>query len=217
MDKSTKQAYLQHMGIDVWESRTVGEFKQEDVSQLDWDALEKRVATCTACPLHETRIQTVFGTGDKNADLMIIGEAPGANEDRLGQPFVGRAGKLLDSMLFSIGLTRDQVYIANVLKSRPPRNRDPSPEEVAACTPFLLRQIALVKPKLLLALGRISGQYLLKTQTSLGALRGQTFHFGEQKTPLFVTYHPAYLLRAPKEKRKALDDLLRVKDFLKQL
>ena len=139
---------------------------------------------------------------------MVIGEAPGAEEDRRGEPFVGRAGQLLDAMLRSIRLSRDSnVYIANILKSRPPGNRDPRPEEVAACLPYLMRQIELVRPKLLLALGRIAAQNLLSSDAPLARLRGRVHHFGERNTPLVVTYHPAYLLRSPADKRKAWEDL----------
>jgi DNA polymerase len=146
--------------------------------------------------------------GPKRADWLVIGEAPGAEEDRRGEPFVGAAGQLLDAMLRAIGLDRaSNVYIANVLKSRPPGNRDPKPEEVAACLPYLLRQIALLRPKIMLAVGRIAAQNLLATQVPLGRLRGQVHHFGEFKTPLVVTYHPAYLLRTPADKRKAWEDL----------
>ncbi|HTY48681.1 MAG TPA: uracil-DNA glycosylase [Steroidobacteraceae bacterium] len=173
-----------------------------------WAALRAEVAACTRCPLHATRTQGVLGVGDVHAQWMVIGEAPGAEEDRLGEPFVGRAGKLLDAMLFAIGLKRgDNLYIANVLKSRPPNNRDPAPAEVAACRPYLERQIALIRPRLMLAVGRIAAQNLLGTTDSLARLRGRVHHFGELNTPLIVTYHPAYLLRTPADKRKAWEDL----------
>ena len=164
--------------------------------------------TCTACELHKSRTQAVFGVGNPRAEWMVIGEAPGAEEDRRGGPFVGRAGQLLDAMLRAIGLSREtNVYIANILKSRPPGNRDPRPEEVAACLPYLHRPIELVRPKLLLAVGRIAAQNLLATDAPLGRLRGRVHHFGEHNVPLVVTYHPAYLLRSPAEKRKAWEDL----------
>lgn len=173
-----------------------------------WEQLREQVRACTACALHETRTQAVFGVGNRRAEWMVIGEAPGAEEDRRGEPFVGRAGQLLDAMLRAIGLSREQnVYIANILKSRPPGNRDPRPEEVAACLPYLHRQIALVRPKLLLAVGRIAAQTLLGTDAPLGRLRGRAHAFGEHNVPLVVTYHPAYLLRSPAEKRKAWEDL----------
>jgi DNA polymerase len=146
--------------------------------EAQWDALKAEVLTCKKCSLHATRTQGVFGVGNRRADWLIIGEAPGAEEDRQGEPFVGRAGQLLNAMLKSIGLARESVFIANVLKSRPPSNRDPKPEEVAACLPYLLRQIALLQPKLMLAVGRIAAQNLLATDLSLSRLRGQVHTFG---------------------------------------
>jgi uracil-DNA glycosylase len=172
-----------------------------------WQALTAEVLSCTKCQLHSTRTQGVFGVGNRRADWLIIGEAPGAEEDRRGEPFVGRAGQLLNAMLKAIGLDREQVFIANVLKSRPPNNRDPKPEEVAACLPYLMRQIALLQPRLMLAVGRIAAQNLLQTDMALGRLRSQVHTFGELNTPLIVTYHPAYLLRSPADKRKAWEDL----------
>jgi uracil-DNA glycosylase len=173
-----------------------------------WEALRSEVLNCTRCPLHATRTQGVLGVGPKRADWLVIGEAPGAEEDRRGEPFVGAAGQLLDAMLRAIGLDRkSNVYIANVLKSRPPGNRDPRPEEVAACLPYLVRQIALLHPRIMLAVGRIAAQNLLGTDAPLGRLRGRVHYFGESNTPLVVTYHPAYLLRTPADKRKAWEDL----------
>jgi uracil-DNA glycosylase family 4 len=174
---------------------------------LDWTQLRARVAACTRCALSATRTQTVFGVGNSQADWLIVGEAPGADEDRLGEPFVGRAGQLLNSMLRAIGLAREQVYIANVLKCRPPQNRDPAGNEVAECLPYLERQIALLQPKLMLAVGRIAAQNLLRTDVPLGRLRQQVHAFGISRVPLIVTYHPAYLLRTPTDKRKAWEDL----------
>lgn len=179
----------------------------EDVAQMDWAALRATVAGCTRCALHETRTQTVFGVGDPNARWLFIGEAPGAEEDRRGEPFVGRAGQLLNSMLLSLGLTREQVFIANVLKCRPPGNRDPRPEEARACADYLNRQIALIRPAILVAVGRIAAQNLLGSDSPLGKMRQQVHAFGPGKVPLIVTYHPAYLLRSPGEKRKAWEDL----------
>ena len=174
----------------------------------DWSTLRERVAGCTACEaLCKTRTQTVFGVGNLNADWLIIGEAPGAEEDRQGEPFVGRAGQLLNAMLLAIGLPRESVFIANVLKCRPPANRDPKPDEVANCLPYLAQQIALLKPKMILAAGRIAAQNLLATDAPLARLRGKLHHFGEAATPLVITYHPAYLLRTPADKRKAWEDL----------
>jgi DNA polymerase len=174
---------------------------------VDWPELRARVAACTRCALCNTRTQTVFGVGSQTADWLIVGEAPGAEEDRQGEPFVGRAGQLLNSMLRAIGLTREQVYIANVLKCRPPGNRDPSASEAAECLPYLEQQIALLKPKIMLAVGRIASQNLLRTEVTLGRLRQQVHRFGLSQVPLVVTYHPAYLLRTPADKRKAWDDL----------
>ena len=173
----------------------------------DWEALQREVAGCRLCALHEGRTQTVFGVGDANADLMLIGEAPGAEEDRRGEPFVGRAGKLLDSMLKALGLDRRQVFIANILKCRPPNNRDPRPEEVLACGNYLNQQINTVKPRLILALGRVAAQNLLKTETPIGKMRGKRYTYGDPPVPVVVTYHPAYLLRSPREKRKSWQDL----------
>jgi uracil-DNA glycosylase family 4 len=173
-----------------------------------WESLRAEVLGCTKCSLHTTRTQGVFGVGNREADWLVVGEAPGAEEDRRGEPFVGRAGHLLDAMLKAIGLHRGaNVYIANVLKSRPPGNRDPKPDEVAACLPYLMRQIELLKPRLMLAVGRIAAQNLLATDSPLGRLRGKVHYFGELNTPLIVTYHPAYLLRTPGDKRKAWEDL----------
>ena len=176
-------------------------------SALSWDQLRIAVQTCTACSLHETRTQTVFGIGDPNSSLMVIGEAPGADEDRQGEPFVGRAGQLLNVMLEAIGFAREQVYIANIIKCRPPGNRDPHIEETAACQPYLHRQIALLQPRLILSVGRISAHNLLGTEEAVGRLRGRVHRFDPGDIPLIVTYHPAYLLRRPQEKAKAWQDL----------
>ena len=196
----------------VAQSDSAIEIKSEDeraarIAQLDWTALQAEVSQCRACSLHTTRTQAVFGVGNQQADWMIIGEAPGADEDRLGEPFVGRAGKLLDLMLQAMRLQREDIYIANILKSRPPNNRDPSAEEMHACWPYLLRQIALIQPKIIMAMGRIAAQSLLNSKAPVGRLRGQLHHFGQFNTPLVVTYHPAYLLRSPREKRKSWADL----------
>lgn len=179
--------------------------KQLPVPVCNWEELEANVASCTACILHQTRTQTVFGVGDRTADWMVIGEAPGEQEDLQGEPFVGRAGLLLNEMLRAIGLAREHVFIANILKCRPPKNRDPQIEEAEACEGFLKQQLALVKPGIILAVGRIAAQNLLKTTTPIGKLRGVVHDY--QGVPLVVTYHPAYLLRSPLEKRRAFDDL----------
>ena len=171
--------------------------------------IREDLGDCTRCKLHKQgRKQIVFGVGNPRAELMFVGEGPGADEDMQGEPFVGRAGQLLDAMLRAIGLARGaNVYIANILKSRPPGNRDPAPAEVAACMPYLERQIELIRPRLILAVGRIAMQNLLGTQSPLGAMRGKVHEFGGLKTALIVTYHPAYLLRKPEDKRKAWEDL----------
>ncbi|WP_420870734.1 uracil-DNA glycosylase [Ectothiorhodospira shaposhnikovii] len=173
----------------------------------DWETLSRQVETCARCAeLAASRTQTVFGVGDRQAPWLFIGEAPGAEEDRRGEPFVGRAGKLLDSMLAALGLARGEgVYIANILKCRPPGNRDPKPEEADACRAFLDGQIALIRPRIIVALGRIAAQNLLATDAALGVLRGRPLDY--RGIPVVVTYHPAYLLRKPLDKRKAWDDL----------
>ncbi|RQS32649.1 uracil-DNA glycosylase [Burkholderia sp. Bp8992] len=193
--------------VPAAESRPAG----TPVAALDWDALAARVADCTLCRLCEKRTNTVFGVGDRDADWMLIGEAPGENEDKQGEPFVGQAGKLLDNMLQSLSLKRgDNVYIANVIKCRPPGNRNPEPDEVANCEPYLQRQVALVKPKLIVALGRFAAQTLLKTDASIASLRGRVHAY--EGVPVIVTYHPAYLLRSLQDKSKAWADLCLARD-----
>ena len=181
-----------------------------------WIELKQAVPACTACSLHKSRTQTVFGVGDENAEWMLIGEAPGAEEDRLGDPFVGQAGKLLDNMLAAIGLKRgENVYIANVLKCRPPGNRNPELEEVEKCTPFLKQQIALIKPKLIIAMGRFAAQTLLASDATIASMRGRVFRY--EGVPLIVTYHPAYLLRTLPDKAKAWADLVFAKKTMASL
>jgi len=216
-----REAILAEMGLaPIWRLRRGSSAVQEAQSDTpmpseapagdparDWMELKQLVSGCVKCGLHKTRTQTVFGVGDENADWMLIGEAPGAEEDRLGDPFVGQAGKLLDNMLAAIDLKRgENVYIANVLKCRPPGNRNPEPEEVAKCTPFLKRQIALIQPKLILAMGRFAAQTLLSSDASIASLRGKVYRY--EGVPLIVTYHPAYLLRNLPDKSKAWQDLL---------
>ena len=217
-----QRQYLRLMGIDIWLDKTaqvdadIPEQQSEYVAQKtveptlessNWPDLKNRVANCQRCDLHQGRKQTVFGSGDSKADWMIIGEAPGAEEDRQGEPFVGRAGQLLNSMLLAIGLNREQVFIANILKCRPPNNRDPKAEEVLQCENYLRQQIAHVQPRIILALGRIAAQNLLKTETAIGKMRGQRYLYPQTNIPLVVTYHPAYLLRSPVEKSKSWQDL----------
>ena len=177
-------------------------------------SIDAQVRECRKCDLHRTRTRTVFGVGRPDADCMFIGEAPGAEEDARGEPFVGRAGKLLDAMLAAIGRKRGDVYIANIVKCRPPRNRDPHTDEIAACSGYLRRQIAAVSPRLLVAAGRVAAQSLLATTKPIGQLRGRTYRFGEDRLPVIVMYHPAYFLRSPLEKRKGWDDLVRLRAML---
>lgn len=181
----------------------------------DWSGLRAMVKDCPRCKLCATRTQTVFGVGPQDAPLMIVGEGPGADEDLKGEPFVGKAGKLLDQMLAAIGRSRgENTYIANVVKCRPPGNRDPEADEVAACRPYLDRQIELLKPRLIVALGRVAAQRLLQSDAPLSRLRGPLYQYGVERTPVLVTYHPAYLLRSPREKSKSWDDLKRVHQLL---
>jgi uracil-DNA glycosylase family 4 len=203
---SRRDDVLAEMGLaPIWRVRNKPVEKKDLLN--DWIPLKASVSGCTACGLHKTRTQTVFGVGDEDADWMLIGEAPGAEEDRLGDPFVGQAGRLLDNMLAAVDLHRAKhVYIANVLKCRPPGNRNPEPEEVAKCTPHLLRQIELIKPKLILAMGRFAAQTLLHTDASIASLRGTVYRYAG--VPLIVTYHPAYLLRNLPDKAKAWADLV---------
>lgn len=213
------------MGIDVWIPRisapvvsepivvsgtapenVVREPELHNANPTGWADLQTEVAACIKCALCETRTQTVFGTGNKTADWMIIGEAPGQHEDEQGKPFVGKAGLLLTEMLRAAGLDRDEVFITNILKCRPPGNRDPNPEEAESCSEYLREQRALLKPKIILAVGRVSAQTLLNTDAPLAKLRGKVHEL--DGTPLVVVYHPAYLLRSLLEKRKAWQDLL---------
>jgi len=219
--------YLEALGIDAWVPRRpvptavassmVSADSVRPEIEAQWRALADEVRSCTKCGLHATRTQTVFGVGNQRAELLVVGEAPGADEDAQGEPFVGRAGQLLNAMLSAMRWPRKTVYIANVLKCRPPGNRDPSPEEAGSCLPYLQRQIDLIAPRLMLAVGRIAAQNLLSTNTPIGKLRGTLHHFGARSTPLIVTYHPAYLLRSPGEKRKAWGDLRFVRRELQRL
>ena len=214
---SRRGAILEEMGLaPVWRLRAGPANEEEirsaekqvvEIHSLDWPQLKAKVAGCTDCKLRAGCSQTVFGVGDENAQWLLVGEAPGSEEDRLGEPFVGQAGKLLDSMLAALDLQRHvSVYIANVLKCRPPGNRDPQPAEVAACAPHLERQIALLQPQLIVLMGRFAAQTILQTDASIASLRGRVFTY--RGTPAIVTYHPAYLLRSLTEKAKAWEDLL---------
>ena len=181
--------------------------RRERIAALDWDAFEADVASCTACGLCRSRNRTVPGVGDRRAEWLFVGEGPGEEEDAKGEPFVGQAGKLLDSMLAALGMRRDaNVYIANVVKCRPPNNRTPEPAEAEACRPYLERQIALIRPTLIVALGKSAASLLLGTDATIASLRGRRHRYGE--TPLVVTYHPAYLLRNLPDKAKAWEDLV---------
>ena len=230
MNLSARQCvYLQSMDIDIWRDRNSNDVLSDSFNQtgsstvtradshFDWAQLQNSVAHCTLCELHESRTQTVFGVGDEHADWMIIGEAPGAEEDKQGEPFVGRAGKLLNNMLIAVGLSREKVFIANILKCRPPNNRDPKTEEVIQCENYLKQQIELVQPKIILTLGRVAAQNLLKVDTPIGRMRGNEYFYSEKNIPVIVTYHPAYLLRSPKEKQKSWNDLLTAKKLYEQM
>jgi DNA polymerase len=217
-----RRRYLDALGVVRWERRVppdaaavrddtppapriLADEPDQARAPAGWEQLEQAVSACAKCGLEKTRTRTVFGVGNRTARWLFVGEAPGADEDRQGEPFVGRAGQLLNAMLFAIGLEREEVYIANILKCRPPNNRDPQPNEVAHCEPYLIRQIELIGPRLIVALGRHAAHSLLKTELPLARLRGQRLAY--HGTPLIVTYHPAYLLRNPADKRRAWDDL----------
>jgi DNA polymerase len=239
-----QQDYLRSMEIDVWirrelvvqqvvskpavvPAKTLQRPKtsvqaplsvDNKINQLGWDELRQQVAQCTACALHKSRTQTVFGVGNPNADVLFIGEAPGEDEDRQGEPFVGRAGQMLNKMLFTIQLQREDIYIANILKCRPPDNRNPIAEEKLCCTPFLKRQIALIQPKVIIALGRVAATFLLNNDVAMGILRDksrkQPLTYADTGVRVLATYHPAYLLRSNLQKRKAWEDLQLIKQLL---
>ncbi len=238
MNGIRQQQYLKEIGITVWQERKFAHKEKEDAiklsglgaksiskdnrfprTQLDkkLNHLSREVEICNSCELHKYRTNTVFGIGNKNADWLVIGEAPGVDEDLKGEPFVGRAGQLLNSMLLSVGLQRKDVFIANILKCRPPKNRDPKPEEIKACEKYLRQQIELINPKIILALGRIASQNLLKSTTPIGKMRGNSYQYLGSDLPVVVTYHPAYLLRSPTEKRKVWEDLKFAKNIYRGL
>lgn len=230
----SSRAHLDAIGIPVWVRRSVlGAARQDQPApppaataagtatagtaipaSRALESIDAQVRDCRKCELHRNRTHTVFGVGRPDAACMFIGEAPGAEEDARGEPFVGRAGKLLDAMLAAIGLRRVDVYIANIVKCRPPRNRDPHTDEIAACSGYLRRQIEAVSPRLLVATGRVAAQSLLATTKPIGQLRGRTYRYGEDRLPVIVMYHPAYFLRSPLEKRKGWEDLVRVRAML---
>lgn len=243
MREALRQQYLQAMGIQLWESKVPNrdtlvqapfdndtrmtgllpehespaeknEVQTEHAGIPDWTGFHAVVESCHKCVLHENRQVAVPGVGDTSAKLMLVGEAPGAEEDRKGEPFVGRAGQLLNEMLSAIGFSRQQVYITNLIKCRPPNNRNPHVDEVVACESFLHQQITWIQPVLIIALGRFAAQSLLNSDASLGKLRGQLHTYQDKDIPVLVTYHPAYLLRKPLEKRKTWHDLQNVLDCL---
>ncbi|NNC66505.1 MAG: uracil-DNA glycosylase [Gammaproteobacteria bacterium] len=229
MNEEKRLYYLDQMGIQAWVPQTnIGtpqvveeviaegviekelnfeQTSQQKITSANLDELKLTVSNCTQCELHRTRTQTVFGVGHPAAEWLIIGEAPGADEDRLGEPFVGRAGQLLTSMLRSMGLAREEVFIANILKCRPPNNRDPQANEINSCSSYLRQQIELIQPKIILVVGRIAAQSLLNVDTPIGKMRGKKFTYQDTNIPVVATYHPAYLLRSPQQKRSAWEDL----------
>ncbi|TNF98480.1 MAG: uracil-DNA glycosylase [Gammaproteobacteria bacterium] len=240
MEYRQQLQYLDSLGIRVWvprdfslpeskysqvqvEPAPANETKAQtsdhlpvDIASLGWDELRDHALRCTACRLHAERTQAVFGVGNQTADLMVIGEAPGADEDQQGEPFVGRAGQLLNEMLYAIGYPRETVYIANIVKCRPPENRNPQHDEALSCAPLLSRQISLIQPKAILAVGKVAAQNLLQTDLPIGKMRGTQYRYAEQNIPVMVTYHPAYLLRSPREKRKVWQDLVKLRELLSE-
>lgn len=231
--------YLKAIGVEIWKLRNAPHdtdldsdednsvpVKEENaapvrsslssIARMDAETLRATVASCQRCQLSKTRTNTVFGSGSLDANLMFIGEGPGRDEDLQGLPFVGRAGKLLTAMIAALGLDRDQVYISNVVKCRPPNNRDPHSDEASACSNYLRRQIEIINPKAIVALGRVSAQLLLDTEVSLAGLRNRPHKYRDTDIDVIVTYHPAYLLRKPTEKRKSWDDLWKVRKLLNQ-
>jgi len=211
---SYRNKILQLIGVDVWRLRHQRKSSSNDISQDPWINLQHEVQSCELCSLFKTRKQTVFGVGDPNANWLFIGEAPGKDEDLQGEPFVGRAGGLLNEMVFSIGLSREKIFIANILKCRPPNNRDPLASEVTQCLPYLERQIQQIDPMIIIAVGKVAAQNLLQTDKTMNQLRGHIHSFGDKKTPLVVIYHPAYLLRSPSQKYKAWEDLTLAKQAI---
>jgi DNA polymerase len=203
-----------HTSVVIETEKPAVEQAPTDVSTMDWGQLREHALGCTACRLHTSRTQVVFGVGNQDADLMVIGEAPGADEDRQGEPFVGRAGQLLNEMLFAVGYPRETVYIANIVKCRPPENRNPQHDEALSCASFLHQQISLVAPKAILAVGKVAAQNLLQTELPIGKMRGSQYRYAKLNIPVIVTYHPAYLLRSPREKRKVWQDLVKLRKLL---
>ena len=211
---SSRLKTFQSLGIDAYQLRKAS-ISPDPNQESDWPMIESQVSNCKKCSLHKGRNNTVFGDGNRNSDWFFIGEAPSKDEDLQGKPFVGRAGRLLSEVIFSMGLSREDVFIANILKCRPPDNRDPMPEEVQQCFPYLEKQIELVKPKIIVAVGRSAAHSLLGTDLPMGKLRGKIHGFGSSEIPTLIIYHPAYLLRSPSQKKKVWEDLQLVNDFLK--
>ena len=216
---TVREHVVEQLEFGLLETETSEDAKEHPFSDLDLSALNDDAQSCVKCGLHAERNTVVFGVGNPNADLMFVGEAPGADEDKQGEPFVGRAGKLLTDIIKAMKLTREDVYIANVLKCRPPGNRNPAPDEVKTCSPYLLRQITLIRPKVIVALGSFAAQMLLDTKTGISALRGRFHEFAlaqqdDNAPTVMPTYHPAYLLRNPRAKRDVWEDMQQVMALL---
>ena len=204
---SNLHKFLDYIGIQTYVLRPSIKSDYKSSSETNWVELEKEVSNCKDCELHKTRTQTVFGCGNEQSDWLFIGEAPGKDEDLKGEPFVGRAGRLLNEVIFSLSLKREEVYIANILKCRPPNNRDPSQDEIQSCTTYLQQQIKMISPKIIIAVGRVAAQHLLNTDLTMAKLRGTVHSYGSESIPLITIYHPAYLLRSPSQKHKVWSDL----------
>ena len=211
---SSLHKFLDYIGIQTYVLRPTIQPDDKTSNETKWVKLEKKVSNCKDCELHKTRTQTVFGCGNQQSDWLFIGEAPGKDEDLEGEPFVGRAGRLLNEVIFSLGLKREEVYIANILKCRPPNNRDPSQDEIQSCTTYLQQQIKMISPKIIIAVGRVAAQHLLNTDLTMAKLRGTVHSYGSESIPLITIYHPAYLLRSPSQKYKVWSDLQVVKTLM---
>ena len=212
-----KIRYLAEMGVDAFwdkDSHHPSRFDETDISKLD--DVKKEIDNCKRCDLSENRGSIVFGSGDEKSRVMIIGEAPGKDEDISGEPFVGRAGKLLDEILFAMGLARKEVYITNTIKCRPPSNRNPNDDEILSCSDFLDKQIESIEPSIIILLGKVAANRMLGVNESMSYFRKKVFKFGYTKIPMFVFYHPAYLLRSPSQKKSLWDDINFIKDYLRK-
>ena len=218
LPEELRRYYLESMGIQVWDdvnAEVPAMLEPQPVAGLDvWKTLQQTVTTCTLCELHQSRTQTVFGVGNQHADVLVIGEAPGHDEDAQGEPFVGPAGELLTAMLLAINLKREDIYIANILKCKPPNNRDPEASEIESCSQYLRQQIVLIQPKAIFAVGRVAAQALLNSTETISSLRGEQHSY--EGVPLIASYHPAYLLRKPTEKRKSWEDLQALQRLLEK-